>query len=382
MNPKEAIDYSAVPFSELDDTQFQQIKSKQNIKKRKTDGTNRAYLKTFSDIPLQDIKWLWNGVIPLNKISIIAGDPGVGKSQISLYIAAQISTGKSFFNGGTGIIGDTIILTSEDDPGDTIRPRLEALHADLSKIHLLEAVIEKSGSFTIPNMSNLKVFEDAIDQIHANGNKPLLLIIDPLDAYLNGVDSHKNSDVRELLTPLTNFAAKEEIAIIGIKHLNKGKGSPVYRVGGSIGFTAAARAVWAAVKDKNNPHKRYFYPVKNNLAPDNEGFTYSVCATENEIPYIKWNPDPVSINLEEILEVDVERKSTDRKQILDYIQVHGESGTGEIAQALGKSSSNVSNMLRKLISGKDVTSKSYGKYQLSQLSSLNKKSKTDESSET
>jgi hypothetical protein len=97
-----------------------------------------AIIKTFSDIQPEKIKWLWKNRIAIGKLTIFAGDPGLGKSQGTLDMAARLSRCDCFPDGTPGILGDTIILSSEDDPRDTIRPRLDALNADMSRIHILE----------------------------------------------------------------------------------------------------------------------------------------------------------------------------------------------------------------------------------------------------
>ncbi|GAG94900.1 unnamed protein product, partial [marine sediment metagenome] len=92
---------------------------------------------------------------------------------------------------------------------------------------------------------------------------------DPITAYLGKTDSHKNAEVRGCLGPLTALAAKHKVAIIGVTHLTKNTTvKSVYRVLGSVGFIAAARAVWVIAKDKDNETRRLFLPCKTNLSID------------------------------------------------------------------------------------------------------------------
>ena len=101
-----------------------------------------------------------------------------------------------------------------------------------------------------------------------------LVIIDPISAYLGRTDSHKNAEVRAVLMPLADMADELNVAVLAITHLNKGGGSAMYRSIGSIAFTAAARAVWAVTKDRDDPDRRLVLPVKNNLAQDRLGMAY------------------------------------------------------------------------------------------------------------
>lgn len=99
-----------------------------------------AELQRFSDINPEPLRWLWPGRIPLGKLMVIAGDAGLGKSLLTIDIAARVSNGAAFPDGAACAQGSVIFLSAEDDAADTIRPRLDAAGADVSRIHLLEAV--------------------------------------------------------------------------------------------------------------------------------------------------------------------------------------------------------------------------------------------------
>ena len=133
-----------------------------------------------------------------------------------------------------------------------------------------------------------------------------LVIVDPVTAYLGGTDSHKNSDIRGLLAPLSALAAKSEVAIVAVSHLNKNASGPaMYRTMGSLAFVAAARAVFAVTKDKNDPDRRLVLPVKNNLGPDGSGLGYRLAAgPEGGVPVVAWEADPVTVAVDDALRPD------------------------------------------------------------------------------
>ena len=84
-----------------------------------------------------------------------------------------------------------------------------------------------------------------------------LVVIDPITAYLGGTDSHRNADMRALLAPLAELAARHVVAVVAVSHLNKNAKNPaMYRTTGSLAFVAAARAAWAVAKDQDNPDRR------------------------------------------------------------------------------------------------------------------------------
>jgi putative DNA primase/helicase len=104
-----------------------------------------------------------------------------------------------------------------------------------------------------------------------------LVIIDPITAYLGDADSHKNAEVRALLAPLAEMAASQRVSVLAVSHLTKSAGmDALLRVQGSIGFAAAARAVWGVAKDKDNPSRRLFMPL--NAAPHQFSITASRCS--------------------------------------------------------------------------------------------------------
>ena len=180
-------------------------------------------------------------------------------------------------------IGNVIFLSAEDDAADTILPRLLAVNADISRCHIINSIkLNKDGkaserSFDLSQ--DINRLGKAIAQI---GNVRLV-IIDPISAYMGGVDSHNNSEVRGLLAPLAAMAAKHNTAIILLSHLNKStQQDMIARITGSIGLVAAARAGYLVTKDHDNPDTRYFVPIKNNIGNDKDGFAFHIEGVELE----------------------------------------------------------------------------------------------------
>jgi len=233
-----------------------------------------------SDVEIKPIKWLWDQRLACGKFSMICGNPGLGKSQACASLAAVVSTGGRWpVTRDQAPQGSVIILSAEDDPEDTIVPRLEAAGADLTRIHLVKAMrgISADGSPSERQFSISTDIEKLVELMKELGDVKLVTI-DPISAYLGGKkDTYKDADVRSILAPLQKAAQDMGAAIIGVAHLTKAEGSDILlRVQGSVGFVAAARAVFGVGKDKNDPGKRYFMPLKNNLATDMNGFSYRI----------------------------------------------------------------------------------------------------------
>lgn len=256
-----------------------------------------AVMQTFSAIASEHLRWLWPGRIPLGKLTLIAGDPGLGKSLVTTDIAARVSTGQAFPDGAACEQGSVIILSAEDDPGDTIRPRLDVSGADVSRVHLLEAVnTYAADGKTVQKSFSLETDHAALEEaIQRTGAR--LVIVDPISAYLGGTDSHSNAEVRGLLSPLTALAAKHSVAVLAITHLRKSAGAAIYRAMGSLAFAAAARSVWGITKDQENESRRLFIPVKQNLAAENGGLAYQIEAPDG-VAKIAWGPGTITIDAE------------------------------------------------------------------------------------
>ena len=114
---------------------------------------------------------------------------------------------------------NVLILSAEDGAQDTIIPRLEALGANLDNIHIICAVPIENGkerSFDLTlDVEKLQKSSERISNVK-------LIIVDPISAYLGKTDSHRNSDVRSALTPVSDFAEASGACLHCVTHLNKG----------------------------------------------------------------------------------------------------------------------------------------------------------------
>lgn len=261
-----------------------------------------ATVACLEDIQSEPLRWLWTGRFPLGKLSIVSGDPGLGKSLVTLAIAAAVSRGAPWpCHEGSAALGDVVLISAEDDAADTIRPRLEAAGADLKRIHVLEGMNQPTDSGDTVrrpwNFGDVK----ALDCLLADKPDCRLVIVDPISAYLAGTDSHKNADVRALLAPLADLAARRGVALLAVSHLNKSAGPAMYRTTGSLAFVAAARAAFAVAKDKDAPSRRLVLPIKCNLSPDSSGLAYRIGESSNGAPVVEWEASPVTITADQAL---------------------------------------------------------------------------------
>ncbi len=276
-------------------------------------------LLRLSDVEPEPIEWVWPGRIAIGKLTLFAGDPGIGKSLITSDIAARVSKGLPWPDTPEAPEpGSVIMLSAEDDPADTIRPRLDAAGADVSKVHLLQAVstINESDGTRIERTFSLERDVAALGEVLASMPDARMVTIDPISAYLGKTDSHKNADIRGLLAPLAELAQRFRVAMVVITHLNKSAGPPMYRSMGSLAFVAAARMVWAVAKDPKDAANRLMLPVKCNIAKDSTGLSYRIVEV-NGAPCLAWSPDPIDVAVDDVLAAGAEKKDTKGQQAID-----------------------------------------------------------------
>jgi hypothetical protein len=234
----------------------------------------------LADIQPEKVRWLWQGYIPLGAVTIIQGDPGVGKGTLTADIAARVTQGMPMPLDDFPTEPRNVLLlsTAEDDLRATILPRMMAAGADRSRAHAFEDVMEIPG--------DLCFVQDMIQEY-----KSTLVIFDPLNAYLSEkVDGHKDQHVRKALTPLKIIAEQTGAAIVLVHHLNKAPGGKaMYRGGGSIGITGAARCVLLIEEHPQKPENRVIARVKGNLSAPPPSLEFTLEShREYGVPTIQW----------------------------------------------------------------------------------------------
>ena len=261
-------------------------------------------LESFCDVLTESVQWLWSRRIPLGKLTIFAGDPGKGKSLVTVDVAARLSRGTTFPDGARCNVGDTIFLSAEDDAADTIRPRLDAAGADVSRVHRVKAVrVTLADGSTGESQFNLERDLEKLDEAVSRIPDTRLLVIDPVSAYMGHVDTHRDAEIRRVLAPLSELASRRRVAVIGVMHLKKSDTSALLRVSGSIGFVAAARVVWGFGEDPDVAETRIMVAVKNNLAPLGNGLAYRIEAV-SEVPRIVWQQGVVTLDANSVLSAE------------------------------------------------------------------------------
>jgi hypothetical protein len=233
--------------------------------KRGSRGEGRPHTVRLSDVVPESLRWLWPDRIPAGKITVLDGDPGLGKSTLLCELAARISRGDPLPGGDAEPAAPrgVLLFSAEDDVHDTIRPRIDAAGGDPERIVYFVAVpdgTETGRPFALPR--DLPILDALVEKVNA-----ALVIFDPLVAFLPaGVSASIDQHVRHALGALKASAERTGAAIVLVRHLNKSpSANPLYRGLGSVGIIGAARSGLLLARDPDDPRRRILALSKGNL---------------------------------------------------------------------------------------------------------------------
>jgi putative DNA primase/helicase len=179
------------------------------------DGVHLVQASTLRPEP---IRWLWPGWLALGKLHVLAGAPGQGKTTLLLAFAATITCGGRWPDGTRAEPGSALIWSGEDDPADTLLPRLLAMGADATKVHFITGTNEDGSVRAFDPARDLVQLSAAAQRI----GDVRMLMVDPVVSAVGGADSHKNTEVRRALQPLVDLAGAIDCAVVGVSHFGKG----------------------------------------------------------------------------------------------------------------------------------------------------------------
>lgn len=228
------------------------------------------------------VDWLIPGRIPKRFITVFAGRTGVGKSFVSCDLIARLSRGDEI-PGGNGLCFNTggSLIISEDSHEYVLAPRLIGLGADLSRIHAM--TWEAMGKY---HLGDTAMLDAACNEVEGGVS---LVMIDPPTNFLDDVDEHKNSEVRQLVMKVVEWCFGRDLAVLFVLHINKqtGKGvEALNRVMGSVAWVSTSRIAHSFCLDPDDQTRGLWMPTKSNLGQMPKGLAYRI--EGGDTPTVTW----------------------------------------------------------------------------------------------
>jgi hypothetical protein len=272
---------------------------------------DRGLWRRMSTVQRKKASPLWPGYLYLGKLNLIGGDPSAGKSFLTMAIMAHATHGWDWPDGSRCPGPMNVILVSgEEDPEDSIGPRLDAVQADSERVLLWDGMATDDGGQRRPSLAKSldietlrrKILEEEVG----------LVVIDPLNPFLDErTDTNRGNAVRAVTTPLADLARQTGAAIVVVMHLNKAEMQhALYRIAGSIDFIAAARSALAVGRDPENEEgRRLVLSIKNNVEKQPDGQAFCI-----EDGGLRWDKQPVTVTAQQMLSAQPGSGATSKRE--------------------------------------------------------------------
>lgn len=261
-----------------------------------TEGRLLPITMAASRIDPRPVEWLWPGWLAAGSLAILDGDPGKGKSTILADLAARVTTGAPFPGVNVGREpGNVVILAAEDAADTVLVPRFLACEGDPARYQIVRGVLDNGQMTGIRFPRHMDVIEGVLVQ-----HRPKLLVIDPIMAFLEDVDTSVDAEVRsKVMARLSGLAEVHNTCILLVRHLNKsGANKALYRGLGSVGFVGAARTS-CVVGNCPDSGRTVLACVKSNLGRFPTSLFYEI-ETHGDHSRVSWQ-GPADVTADELV---------------------------------------------------------------------------------
>ncbi len=226
------------------------------------------------DAPVGGPVWLWEPYLAAGTLAVLDGDPGVGKSFLTLDLAARLTAGLPMPDGRPSPLagGRVLVACAEDVIEDAVVPRFLAAGGVLDKLTVFGGLSRRRPTARPAQFP--RDFQALLRQFRQHPHA--LAVLDPMMAlFPAAVAANNDQTIREVLGPFARLAALTGACFTLVRHLNKkGGGKSVYRGSGSIGILGAVRSGLLAGRHPDDPDRRVLSATKANLGPAGPSLGY------------------------------------------------------------------------------------------------------------
>ena len=257
---------------------------------------------TLDKVTAQKAEFLFYPFIIFGMICVIEGDPNIGKSYLVTWLACVVSIGGLLPDEQRAPCGRVLYLSAEDDPAYTIRPRVDAMGGDPSRIHYMKTdlLFDKHG------LSEIR------EECQSFGID--VIVVDPLISFMpHGTDLHNSTDIRVVLGHLKRLAQDTGAAIVIVRHLTKTRREKaIYQGQGTVDVIAAARSACLIARHPEDTELKVMAHIKHNVSPQGPSYAFRlVSRREGKPPVLQWE-GTVNVTPEELLAIhEPEAKAID-----------------------------------------------------------------------
>lgn len=279
-------------------------KSDQEESDDEKDNEWGSFLKfeSMDDVVEEQLDFVWRPYLARGEVTILEGDPGLGKSYLAMMIAGSVSTGRrliSPYKGSPKTLGSVVYFDMENAAGSVTKPRLVQNGFDdfSGRYHVVQQ------PFSIDDHETMDLIYEKLEEI-----KPSLVVFDTLNTYIGKADTHKASDVAQAFGIFTQIARDFNCSVLVLRHLTKGGGSAMYRGQGSIAFAGTARVVISVGVDPEDTETRAMAITKMNFAKAPQALTFRIEERPKGKSEFIWG-EFVNLSSQEIMDAAAEARA-------------------------------------------------------------------------
>lgn len=284
--------------------------------KHREDAQEAQYLRPMSEVEEENIDWIWYPFVARREMTILEGDPGLGKSYLAQIIGLHLCDGKRLpvVQARKVVQGRVAYFDMENSAGSVTKRRL----TDNGCQHL-ENYYQEERPFSIDDEESLELMYTALERI-----RPVLVVFDTINVYVGKADTHKASESAQALAQFVDIAKRFDCAVIVLRHLTKsGKDRALYRGQGSIGFTGTARVVITVGVHPEDEEKRVASVTKLNVTRRPQALTFTIESLPDTLKHADrsrfvWG-EFVDLTSDEILAAVPIKKTPTKELVQDFL---------------------------------------------------------------